>query len=195
MNISDLDKLVSHLNENFEYCKTTGYFFRKTSAGRIKKGKRAGGKDSNGYRTIQFKKIRLYEHRAAFLLIYGYLPSQVDHIDGDPSNNRISNLRDGTLANARNRRRSKNNSSGFTGVSRCTQPNRWRAYIFHKGEQLNLCGFEDKLEAAKFREILAAMFYGDHAKQQEVGVPDFHKNITTSSPSVILNIKTESESC
>jgi hypothetical protein len=35
----------------------------------------------------------LYLHRVKFVLAYGWLPERIDHIDGDPSNNLLSNLR------------------------------------------------------------------------------------------------------
>lgn len=61
-----------------------------------------------------------YASRVAFACHHGQWPDgQVDHINGDYTDNRATNLRDVTNAqNAQNRRRAKrNNSTGFLGVS------------------------------------------------------------------------------
>ena len=50
-----------------------------------------------------------------------------DHIDGNPLNNRRCNIRDGTLINARNVKKSKSNTSGVTGVSFNNSKNVWLA--------------------------------------------------------------------
>jgi hypothetical protein len=59
-------------------------------------------------------------HRLVWLMVYGKWPdNQVDHINGDPYDNRIDNLRDvnGSI-NQQNRRKSQcNNNTGFLGVT------------------------------------------------------------------------------
>lgn len=73
-------------------------------------------------------KYRLQCHRLMFLIYYGYFPEMVDHIDGDPTNNRKSNLRAATqVQNARNRKINSNNSTGFKGV--CKDKTRFAAFI------------------------------------------------------------------
>jgi hypothetical protein len=58
-------------------------------------GREAGNNTPNGYRKIKFRGRQLLTHRVAWLLHYGVWPSgDIDHIDGDPLNNRIDNLRD-----------------------------------------------------------------------------------------------------
>lgn len=59
-------------------------------------------------------------HRVIWQMHHGYLSPDmvVDHIDGDTTNNKIDNLRLITdVMNQRNKRKHKNNRSGFMGVS------------------------------------------------------------------------------
>jgi hypothetical protein len=57
--------------------------------------------------------------------------SQVDHIDGDRSNNKLSNLRLAThLENGRNQKKSHRNSSGVVGVSLCRTISSGKEYEF-----------------------------------------------------------------
>ena len=65
---------------------------------------------------------RIYlAHRLVWLITHEEWPKgQIDHIDGDPHNNRLSNLRDSTHAvNQQNRRKPQcNNNTGVLGVTR-----------------------------------------------------------------------------
>jgi hypothetical protein len=85
----------------------------------------------------------------------------VDHIDGNPLNNRRCNLRICTLAqNARNRRPMPS-TSGFVGV----YPSRkkWSARITYRGRVLNVGLFDDKVTAAKARDRKARELFGEFA--------------------------------
>lgn len=73
-------------------------------------------------------KVRLFlAHRIVWALHYGYFPSKfVDHIDGDVTNNSISNLRDvSNKVNCRNSRLYSHNTSGVSGVSWWSKENCW----------------------------------------------------------------------
>lgn len=57
-------------------------------------------------------------HRIIWKYIHGTEPLQIDHIDGDPSNNKIENLRSATnTQNNQNKKLTKLNKTGFKGVS------------------------------------------------------------------------------
>ena len=71
----------------------------------------------------------------------------IDHIDGDPLNNAIANLRLCTpKENSRNSITPKNNTSGFKGVS-VMKNGRFRAYISVDRRQVHL-GIFDTAEDA-----------------------------------------------
>lgn len=100
----------------------------------------------------------IYAHQIAWVLMYGHLPKQViDHIDGNPRNNSIRNLRDvPQKINCRNQRLSKLNTSGISGVRWYAPRNRWVVYgTGHvKGRTL---GYYDSFEdAVKARERFIA---------------------------------------
>jgi hypothetical protein len=71
-------------------------FYWRVSRG-VKAGSKAGCLRKDGYTRIQINGNNFRAHRLVWFVTYGKFPdNQVDHIDGDKSNNRIENLRDVT---------------------------------------------------------------------------------------------------
>jgi hypothetical protein len=78
-----------------------------------------------------------YSHRIIYEMLnntnipQGYM---VDHIDGNPHNNNISNLKIVlALDNSHNIKKMSHNTSGITGVTYSKVANNWRA-VWHNGE-------------------------------------------------------------
>lgn len=90
---------------------------------------------------------KLYRaHRLAWLYVYGHIPQMIDHIDGDGTNNAISNLRKCTpVQNGANRRICRRNTSGYKGATKCG--NKWRALIKKDGKNYHLGLFDDVASA------------------------------------------------
>lgn len=57
------------------------------------KEKPVGSKNKSGHITLSVDGKKLYAHRILFFMAHGYLPDLIDHINCDPSDNKISNLR------------------------------------------------------------------------------------------------------
>lgn len=125
-------------------------------------GKVAGSTDGRGYREIKINDRPLKAHRIAWILMNGVAPDQIDHINGNRSDNSISNLRDVTNAeNDRNRAMSGANTSGVMGVSWRKSDRKWQAQIKIDGRTIHL-GYFDDLEHAKAVRIKAERDHGFH---------------------------------
>jgi hypothetical protein len=114
-------------------------------------GKRKTGTlNSLGYIKIMINKKEHKAHRLIFLYHHGYLPDEIDHIDGDRANNLISNLRECTREqNTRNSKIPSTNKSGVKGVYWHTQHKKWYAQLTVSGKQMFLGLFDDLNNAKK----------------------------------------------
>jgi hypothetical protein len=99
------------------YDKESGYFFWKVTSGGAVKGKKAGYVCKRHIQ-IRINKKLYYAHRLAWIYVYGREPDSIDHINGNPTDNRICNLRSVThQTNMENlRRATTKNACGFLGV-------------------------------------------------------------------------------
>jgi hypothetical protein len=93
-------------------------------------------------------------HRIIWMLETGSFPSEdIDHIDGDGSNNALSNLRAvSPQDNHKNYPLRKDSTSGITGVSWDKKNKKWVARIFVGGKKLHLGRFSVKADAAVARK-------------------------------------------
>lgn len=118
----------SKLLELFDYC--DGQLIRKKNLGKFKKGTPAGTLRLDGYSQIHLN-YKIYKtHQLIFLFHHGYIPPIIDHIDRNPLNNKIENLREVTATqNCANTKKNKNNKSGYRGVSWNKIAKKWAAHI------------------------------------------------------------------
>jgi len=143
--------------ECFIYLPRQGKLINKINRRIARQGEDAGRviqQRNTSYRIVKIDYQPIYEHRLVWLMTYGYWPlGQIDHIDGNGLNNRLSNLRDVPhFINQRNRRRNPLNTSGATGVGWHKHSQKWRAYVGIHGKQINLGSFESKTEAIAARQ-------------------------------------------
>lgn len=91
-------------------------------------GVAAGNKRKDGYTSICINYKDFLLHRLVFLYHKGYMPKTVDHIDGNPENNKIENLRECTQSeNLYNTSKSSLNTSGYKNVYR--NNGRWEVKV------------------------------------------------------------------
>ena len=89
----------------------------------------------------------------------------VDHRDGDPTNNHHENLRAATHSeNLMNKKRRKDGSSAFKGVSFDKNSGKWVVRIKVAGVNKNLGLFEIERDAAEVYNAAAVKFYKEFAR-------------------------------
>lgn len=122
-------------------------------------------------------KIATGAHRVIWEMHYGPIPHGmvIDHINGNPFDNRLRNLRLATLAqNARNARKNSNNTSGFKGVSFHKVTQKWSASI-RIGRRSRHLGLFDSPEEAHGAYMLASSAeYGDFANHGSIETAASH---------------------
>lgn len=93
----------------------------------------------------------------------------VDHINGDPLDNRKSNLRPATRSqNNANKGLQSNNTSGYKGVSKFKLTGRFQAYIKKQNKRIHLGYFPTPEQAATAYNSAAKELFGEFAKLNEV---------------------------
>jgi hypothetical protein len=132
-----------------------------------KYGGKAAGYTSGIYHRILFKRVLFTGHRIAWFMHYGEEPSdQIDHINGDKLDNRISNLRVvGTKENARNRPLRSDNKTGVNGVYP-TQFGTWYAQACVDGKNKHIGTFKtfDEAVEARMASQTAIGFHPNHGR-------------------------------
>jgi len=91
-------------------------------------------------------------HRIIWKLITSNDPNYIDHIDGNPTNNRWNNLTNGTAKqNARNQKLRCDNASGGSGVSWCSTNTKWLVQIGTDSGKQTIGLFNDQEDAITAR--------------------------------------------
>lgn len=124
------------------YDPETGVFTRRITAGKFLAGTIAGTESAVGYIYIGIDGMPRLAHRLAWMYVHGAWPAdQIDHINGNKSDNRIANLRDVSRAtNMQNLKgaRKDNKSSGLLGVTFNRHAGKFAAQITVEGKMRNL---------------------------------------------------------
>lgn len=162
-------KSISHekLKESLFYNETTGIFtWIKSASPKIKQGNIAGCKDRDGYILIRIDKVLYKAHRLAWFYFYGIWPeNEIDHIDGNPDNNIICNLREATRSqNMMNTKISKRNTTGFKGVYRSGKKWEVKIHTFSDGDIY--IGVFNTIEDANFARLAAENIYFKEFQKQ-----------------------------
>lgn len=143
------------LKELFKYDEETGIFTRvKQTSSKALVGMVAGTKTNQGYIQIVVDSQICLAHRLAWLYVYGALPKNcIDHINHNPGDNRIINLRDvSTWENTKNRRRDPRNTSGMQGVTWHRRNKKWQVQLWNGGKYHYLGQFQNISDAKQVRK-------------------------------------------
>lgn len=124
---------------------------------------------SGGYRQgAIFNKI-YKAHRVIWAIIHGEWPeAEVDHINGVRTDNCLDNLRAASRSeNMRNTARSRNNTSGATGVRWRKDVGKWEARIKIGGRDIHIGLFADFDGAVAARKTTEAEhgFHANHGRE------------------------------
>jgi len=149
------------LLETFEY-KEGHLYWKKTMSNFVKAGIKAGSIRKDGYWKVGFKGKAPTAHRIIFLYHHGYLPKNIDHINGIKTDNRIENLRAATDSqNQCNAKINTKNKSGIKGVCWNKNTKKWRVYLYINGKFTEFGHYFD-INVAKF--VANTMRYKYHGE-------------------------------
>jgi len=137
------------LNNLFRY--DDGKLFRKSD------NKKVGWLVSQGYINTNIHGNVYGVHRLIFLMFNGYLPKEIDHINGIKSDNRIENLRASSVKeNQFNAKIRKDSSTGIKNVTKSGK--KFNVALKIDGKRTHIGNFQD-LELAELVAIEARNKY------------------------------------
>jgi hypothetical protein len=158
--MADYKKLsISDVKGYISYDPESGIFLR------LRTGKRADTKMTIGYNRVRITiggcQYEILAHRLAWFMHHGcWPPEEIDHINGDRSDNAIKNLRAASRSeNAKNLKR-RDNQSGVLGVRRHQAG--WKVMIAGKYLGYKPC-FWEAVNMRKSAEILLG-YHKNHGR-------------------------------
>ena len=97
----------------------------------------------------------------------GYLPKFIDHIDCNPSNNKIENLREATFSqNQHNTKKRITNTSGVKNVHWYKPLKKWMVYIMINKKRKHL-GYFNNIELAELvAQEARNKYHGKYARHK-----------------------------
>lgn len=130
-------------------------------------GTPAGSTNNSGYFKIGIDDRQYLAHRIAWLMFYGSeVPHDIDHIDGDRTNNRIANLRLATRAENQANKRRLTTNTGIKGVYFDAKRQKFQAHITVSYRQHNLGRFDTLEDAVAARREAAERLHGAFVRHE-----------------------------
>lgn len=127
--------------------------------------------DKHGYLGGSIFDENYRSHQVIWAMVHGAWPGKaIDHINGNPSDNRLENLRLASLSeNQANRGVQANNTSGFKGVSWHSKRKTWQAKISANGRLKFLGYFKTPQAASAAYEEASLNLHGEFRRKAEAG--------------------------
>lgn len=131
----------------------------------------------SGHRSVLLwfnkKSISLQESNVVWFLMHDVWPEfEIDHIDGNPQNNALNNLRQATRSEQCRNRVAGKAGRANKGVYKRSYGNKWSAQIWFNGICKNLGTYDSEDEAIEVRQLATEMMHGSFAniKSYRTGV-------------------------
>lgn len=158
--------ILEYIRTSLAYDPDTGIFTWRIRRGCRGAGKEAGCLRKDGYRIIGVYFTEFLAHRLAWFFVNGTWPDgEIDHINCDPSDNRIANLRLATRSqNQQNVPLTRANTSGYKGVIWDASRQLWRAEICVQYKRHYLGRFASKDEAYAAYAEACEKLHGEFAR-------------------------------
>lgn len=119
-----------------------GVLYNKISRGRARQDAPSGSVDKQGYICVRVQGKAYKAHRLVWVLYNNDWPTKdLDHLDGNPANNSISNLRE--VTNRQNALNRKIKAKGYTKIG-----SKYKAQIKVSGKLIYLGVFNTEEEAS-----------------------------------------------
>ncbi len=140
-------------------CSEDGKLIRKLkTSNKVNVGEIVGSNNGNGYlrTSINFKSYHI--HRLVFMWHHGYFPKEIDHINGNRSDNRIENLR--SVTHSQNGKNIKTrNSIGINGIRWEESRSKWNVSIGVDKKKIHLGRFKNLNDAIDARKVAEIQFF------------------------------------
>ncbi len=115
----------------------------------FRKGKEVGWLNNTGYLRVQVNNKAYLVHQIVFLIHRGYIPTMIDHLDGNKLNNKIENLRECTPSqNQCNAKLRKDSITGVKNVSKHKKDGKFHVRFYVEGKRKTIAIVDD-LELAE----------------------------------------------
>ena len=151
------EEMESAIRELLFYDPDTGLLHWKIRKSGVRRNRVAGHIRKSGYIVLEINGKTLRSHRVAWFLYYGKWPeNEIDHIDRNPSNNKIDDLRD--VSHRVNMGNGKGHKAGrLVGARLATRnkTNPWEAQIHVDGKKVHLGYFPTEQAAhEKYKQFV-----------------------------------------
>lgn len=153
----------SDLKHIFDYDPQSGFLkWKNPRSTKFKAGDIAGSYREDGYIQIKLSGKMYLAHRLIWMYLYGEEVNCIDHINHNRSDNRAENLRAANKSqNGANRKKCKNNSTGFKGV--CKKKTRYTASLISNGTRINMGYYDTHEKAYSAYQLGAYLYHGEFA--------------------------------
>ena len=168
--MADQDSTLTqeYLQSIFEY-KDGELYWKVKKSNAVNIGDKAGCIDKcSGYVKVRVNSRMIGAHTIIFMMHYGFLPNQIDHIDRDKSNNRIENLRiadpSQNMANAVFKAGKSNKKNVLWRKDR----EKWTVRIKFRGRYIARGAFDTVEEAEKYAILLRNQLHKEYANHSSL---------------------------